>query len=141
MPTVSACVVAELIAKAATIICAMRVVCSFMFLLLLLVACLFVWFSAARHLTRTRSATGGARHDGGYRVHQAQERTRARRSRSRRNQRFGPAELSKVEALLREEWSPEQIAGTLRRRGTLCISHETIYRHVWKDKRQGGTLY
>ena len=60
-----------------------------------------------RELGRNRS-----RHDGGYRVHQAQERTRARRSRSRRNQRFGKAELAQVEALLREEWSPEQIAGT-----------------------------
>jgi IS30 family transposase len=89
-----------------------------------------------RELGRNRS-----RHDGGYRVHQAQERTRARRSRSRRNQRFGPEHLGTVEALLREEWSPEQIAGTLRREGTLCISRETIYRHVWKDKRQGGTLY
>jgi IS30 family transposase len=89
-----------------------------------------------RELGRNRS-----RHDGGYRVHQAQERTQARRSRSRRNQRFGQAELARVEALLREEWSPEQIAGTLAREGTLSISHETIYRHVWKDKRQGGTLY
>lgn len=89
-----------------------------------------------RELGRNRS-----RHDGGYRVHQAQERTRARRSRSRRNQRFGREQLGTVEALLREEWSPEQIAGTLGREGTLRISHETIYRHVWKDKRQGGTLY
>src|SRR5438445_7455431 len=71
-----------------------------------------------RELRRNRS-----RHDGGYRVHQAQERTRARRSRSRRNQRFDPEQLGAVEALLREEWSPEQIAGTLRREGTLCISH------------------
>ncbi len=75
-----------------------------------------------RELGRNRS-----RHDGGYRVHQAQECTQARRSRSRRSQRFGPAQLVRVETLLREEWSPEQIAGTLRREGTLSISHETIY--------------
>ena len=29
----------------------------------------------------------------------------------------------------------------LRREGRLSISHETIYRHVWRDKRQGGLLY
>src|SRR5438874_3936343 len=67
-----------------------------------------------RELGRNRS-----RHDGGYRVHQAQERTQARRSRSRRNQRFDREQLALVEGLLREQWSPEQIAGTLRRRGEL----------------------
>jgi IS30 family transposase len=25
--------------------------------------------------------------------------------------------------------------------GSLLISHETIYRHVWRDKREGGLLY
>ena len=38
-------------------------------------------------------------------------------------------------------WSPEQIAGRLQLEGRLAISHETIYRHVWDDRHQGGTLY
>jgi IS30 family transposase len=29
----------------------------------------------------------------------------------------------------------------LRRQRQLRINHETIYRHIWADKRQGGTLY
>ncbi len=40
-----------------------------------------------------------------------------------------------------EEWSPEQIAGRFRRDGLLSISHETIYRYVWEDRRRGGTLH
>jgi transposase, IS30 family len=43
--------------------------------------------------------------------------------------------------LLCRQWSPEQVAGHLARSGQLSISHETIYRHVWRDKREGGTLY
>src|SRR6201990_53768 len=39
-----------------------------------------------------------------------------------------------------ERW-PEQGAGYLARTGHLSISHETIYRYVWRDKRAGGTLY
>ena len=35
----------------------------------------------------------------------------------------------------------QQIAGYLRRLQGLRISHETIYRHIWADRRQGGTLY
>ena len=37
--------------------------------------------------------------------------------------------------LVRQEWSPEQIAGTMN------ISHETVYRHVYADKDCGGKLF
>jgi transposase, IS30 family len=101
----------------------------------------------ARHLGRHRSTISrelrrnAARHDGAYRPHGAIERTSARRSRSRRNTQFSAAELAAVERLLRKKWSPEQISGRLRREGRLRISHETIYRHVWRDKFEGGALY
>ena len=61
--------------------------------------------------------------------------------RSRRNRQFGRAELALVEKLLRKEWSPEQVSGYLRRRGELLISHEKIYRQVWRDLKKGGTLH
>ncbi len=39
------------------------------------------------------------------------------------------------------QWSPEKIAGRLKReKHPLEISHETIYRHIWKDKRQRRSL-
>jgi len=79
--------------------------------------------------------------DGRYRASTAQERTQGRRSRSRRNRRFTAADIALVEELLCRRWSPEQVAGHLARTGRLSISHETIYRHVWRDKKAGGTLY
>jgi IS30 family transposase len=81
------------------------------------------------------------RADGRYRASTAQERTNGRRSRSRRNLRFTPADFALVDELLCRQWSPEQVSGHLRRTGQLLISHETIYRHVWRDKRAGGLLY
>jgi IS30 family transposase len=81
------------------------------------------------------------RADGRYRASTAQERTNGRRSRSRRNRRFSAEDFALVEELLRRQWSPEQVAGHLRRTGQLAISHETVYRHVWRDKREGGLLY
>ncbi len=54
------------------------------------------------------------RHDGGYRPQLADWYARGRRSRSRRNRQFGPADWNRVQALLREDWSPEQVAGWLR---------------------------
>lgn len=79
--------------------------------------------------------------DGAYRPSKADRRTRGRRSRSRRNRRFGPDEFGLVEGLLPHLWSPEQIAGYLRRHQMLSISHETIYQHIWRNKRRGGRLY
>lgn len=101
----------------------------------------------ARVLGRHRSTIGRevrrnrTHHDGGYRPQLADWYARGRRSRSRRNRRFGTAEWERIQVLLREDWSPEQVAGRLRREGALRISHETIYRYIWADKRAGGTLW
>ena len=100
----------------------------------------------ARELGRHRSTVwrelrrNAAPHDGWYRAVRAHERAVARRKRSRRNSQFGRSELARVEELLREEWSPEQVAGYLRFRGEFRISHETIYRHIWRDLKAGGSL-
>src|SRR3712207_562284 len=99
----------------------------------------------ARSMGRHRSTVcrevrrNSTRADGRYRAFTAQERTNGRRSRSRRNLRFSAADFALVDELLGRQWSPEQVAGYLRRAGRLAISHETIYRHVWQDKRRGGT--
>ena len=101
----------------------------------------------ARHLGRHRSSISrelkrnSARWDGHYRPSKAIERTAGRRSRSRRNQRFSRGDFQRVESLLRERLSPEQVSGWLRLHGELAISHETIYRHVWRDRILGGSLY
>jgi len=79
--------------------------------------------------------------DGAYRPGKAQEHANARRWTPRRNSRFGVEEWSLVAALLREKFSPEQISGWLRRLAVLEISHETIYIHIWRDKKRGGKLW
>jgi IS30 family transposase len=76
-----------------------------------------------------------------YRPGLADDYARWRRSRSRRNQRFGPTEWAVVVAHLKKDWSPEQISGRLENDGVLHISHESIYRFIWRDKRRGGTRY
>jgi len=101
----------------------------------------------ARLLGRHRSTVcrelrrNSTRADGRYRATTAQERTNGRRSRSRRNSRFSAEDFALIDELLCRQWSPEQVAGYLGRLGRLSVSHETIYRHVWRDKREGGLLY
>jgi transposase, IS30 family len=101
----------------------------------------------ARSLGRHRSTVcrevrrNSTRADGHYRAFTAQERTNGRRSRSRRNLRFSAEDFATIDELLRRQWSPEQVSGHLARLGLLSVSHETIYRHVWRDKKEGGLLY
>ncbi|MEO8636162.1 MAG: IS30 family transposase [Gemmatimonadales bacterium] len=100
----------------------------------------------ARALGRHRSTIGrelarNTRPDGGYRPAFAQARSGARRWRSRRHDRFTPTAFARVTARLALKWSPEQIAAVLRQTGERHISHETIYRYVWADKRRGGVLH
>jgi len=100
----------------------------------------------ARQLGRHRSTICRELHrncspwDGSYRPSKAQEQANGRRSRSRRNRRFGKKEWGRVKGLLRRDWSPEQVAGYLRRIREFSISHETIYRYVWDDRAWGGDL-
>jgi len=90
----------------------------------------------SRELRRNASTS-----DGGYRPDVADRYARVRRATSRRNYQFTPAHWRRVRRLLRLRWSPEQIAGYLRRRRQLQISHETIYRYIWDDWWNGGPLH
>jgi len=79
--------------------------------------------------------------DGGYRPSKAITRTQTRRSYSRRNQQFTADDYETIHALIRQDWSPEQASARLKQQAQLSISHETIYRHIWEDKADGGTLH
>jgi IS30 family transposase len=77
----------------------------------------------------------------GYRYKQANEKAAERRYQaSSRPKRMTPAVVRLVEEKLIEKWSPEQIAGVLKSNG-ITISYESIYRHIWGDKKAGGILH
>jgi IS30 family transposase len=101
----------------------------------------------ARNLGRHRSTIcrevrrNASRWDGRYRPLKAVERTRGRRVRSRKKSQFGPDDWARVETLLHDKLSPEQVSGHLRAKRILLISHETIYRYVRRDRQRGGHLY
>lgn len=46
-----------------------------------------------------------------------------------------------VNKLIQEDYSPEQIAGVLKKQGEKTVSHERIYIHIWEDKKKKGSLY
>lgn len=77
----------------------------------------------------------------GYRCKQAEQKAvEVRRVASCNPKKMIPSVINLVEEKLIEKWSPEQIAGVLRK-NNIFISYESIYRHIWKDKKAGGNLY
>ena len=88
----------------------------------------------SRELSRNRSQRG-------YRPHQAQEKAQERRKLPRRPSRLTPELRGFIAAKLREDWSPEQIAGWLKGEGRAGVSPETIYLLVYADQRRGGDLF
>ncbi len=89
-----------------------------------------------RELRRNASA-----HDGNYRAVHAVWHASGRQKRSRRNLRYPASGFTGVECLLRLDFSPEQVVGRMRREGRAVMSHETIYKWIWRDKKHGGSLW
>lgn len=78
----------------------------------------------------------------GYRYKQANEKAIERRQKaSKQSKKLTPEIIAYIEEKLHEKWSPEQISGRLKHDGKTSVSYETIYQHVWANKRLGGDLY
>jgi len=75
--------------------------------------------------------------DGRYELRSAQRRSVERRRAASAQPRIDAEQWKQVEARLREDWSPEQIAGS----GEVTISHERIYQHIAEDRQRDGTLW
>ncbi len=94
----------------------------------------------SRELRRNRDADG-------YNPHWANLLYWKRREQKRLRYKTGDSRLMhRVVAKLKEGWSPEQVCGRFRQHEyahdpRMWISHETIYRYVWADKRNDGTLW
>jgi len=89
-------------------------------------------------ISRELARNTGAR---GYRHKQAQDKTEGRRKEASSATVMIPEMVERIESLLRLDWSPEQISGWLLEEEESLVSHETIYLHIWEDKKSGGDLY
>lgn len=78
--------------------------------------------------------------EGGYNHEQAQAKAIDNRP-SLPSKKLTPQIIKLIEEKLKLQWSPVQISGWLKQKGKGCVSHETIYKYIWKDKQQGGLLY
>jgi len=76
----------------------------------------------------------------GYRPKQAHGLCLVRRK-AKTRARISTADWDRIDALIRQDWSPEQISSRLLEEGGPAISHEWIYQHIYTDKQAGGDLH
>ena len=79
----------------------------------------------------------------GYRYKQADAFAKDRRkTASRQPRKMHETLVLEIKEMLNQQWSPEQISGRFNlHKPQYKISHETIYKYIWADKRNGGSLY
>jgi len=79
----------------------------------------------------------------GYRPAQADQMACQRcEQRISKKRKMTPETIALIDEKLQTQWSPVQISGWMHRENyPQAVSHETIYQHIWRDKKKGGSLY
>jgi transposase, IS30 family len=99
----------------------------------------------ARDMNRSQSTISRelARNTGlrGYRHTQANRKAKQRHTDKPKVIKMTMGLVDYINVMLRQQWSPEQISGRLKRKGQASVCPESIYQHIVKDKQGGGQLY
>lgn len=90
--------------------------------------------TVSRELRRNRGQRG-------YRHKQAHSQAQQRHADKPKAVKLTSELVRDIDALLEQQWSPEQVSGRLKQEGKAWVCHETIYQHVLRDKRGGGKLH
>lgn len=77
----------------------------------------------------------------GYRHKQANNLSARRHTEKAKAVKLTEQIKSQLDEYIKNDWSPEQIAGRLKREGEISLHHETIYQYILEDKQAGGQLY
>ena len=79
--------------------------------------------------------------DGVYKYEQAQKKYAKRQKEKPKRKGFTKDIQQVTELLLRNDYSPEQVVGSLKKQGKETVSIERIYQHIWENKKNHGDLH
>ena len=99
----------------------------------------------AKHVKRSASTISRElkRNTGlrGYRPKQAQHLSDERRQNAYKHRKLTSEVCGWIDHLIKQQLSPEQVAGYLEREKSVVLHHETLYQYIYNDKALGGDLY
>lgn len=90
----------------------------------------------SREIKRNRDERNGA-----YKAVLAQKKYDTRLNSKPKHTKLNAELYSEIKDLIKQDYSPEQVSGVLKKMGKEAILHEWIYQLIWRDKRQKGDLY
>jgi IS30 family transposase len=76
-----------------------------------------------------------------YKADLASTKCKKRHNEKLKNQCFDNNIKLYVSDVIKDDLSPEQLVGKSLKDGVICVCHETIYKFVLADKKNGGDLY
>lgn len=89
-----------------------------------------------RELQRNSDSRSGI-----YKEELANKKYTKRQKEKHKHRRFTSEIQEEVVSLLRKDYSPEQVVGSLKKQDKKTVSIERIYQFIWEDKKQGGELH
>ena len=89
-----------------------------------------------RELQRNSDSRSGL-----YKEELANKKYTKRQKEKHKHRRFTSEIQEEVVSLLRKDYSPEQVVGSLKKQDKKTVSIERIYQFIWEDKKQGGELH
>lgn len=87
----------------------------------------------------TRELARNATSIADYQPQKAQKAAQNRRSKNAT--KATPGMIQTIQQGLQQQWSPDQIRGRCQQNNQPMLSVAAIYNQIWRDYRQGGTLY
>ena len=90
----------------------------------------------SREINRNKDAKTGI-----YKNNLADRKCRERHRKKPKRSWLSDSLKEQIALYLKKKYSPEQIHGRFKLEGKQMVSHECIYQYIWKDKKQGGSLY
>lgn len=76
-----------------------------------------------------------------YKPELAEKKCRERHKYKPKRERLTAEIRAIIDKLIQEDYSPEQIVGYCKKKSIDCVSHETIYQYIWKNKKEKGDLH
>jgi IS30 family transposase len=89
----------------------------------------------------SRELKRNANTKGKYTFSYAQDMAELRKERMKQSRKLSPGLMKKIISMIEKDFSPQQIEGRLKLEKQPFVSHETIYKIIREDKKNGGTLY
>lgn len=90
----------------------------------------------SREIKRNKDKRNGI-----YKYDLANRKYRYRQKTKPKYRRFTTVIKKEVEDLIKQDYSPEQVVGFLKKEQKPTVSIERIYQHIWQDKKQKGSLH